>query len=97
ASGRAPGAGRAENLWLLRRNHGDPFAHALNRWRATRSQPWLVATLESAPAGASAMDSLLVYADAIHRDAPAWPVLAWLRARRMLVEGRLDAARKLTD
>jgi hypothetical protein len=88
---------RGDAEWAVHRHGGDPYAHALRRWRATHRVAWLVVALAAAPAGEEAIAELDAAAAAVSPASPAWATLASLRARRALAAGRVDEARALAD
>ncbi len=71
------------------------FARARERWRATKSVPWLVATLTNARTDADADKDLLNAAAQVPRESPAFATVSFHRARIMLSHGETAAARAL--
>ena len=59
--------------WILDFQHSDPVdGHALERWRATHSTPWLIAALAAKPDDAAAREELLKAADQLPRKSPGF-------------------------
>ena len=80
--------------WLW--NHGDT-AHALSRWRATQSLPWLLASLAHVPSGDPAVPELLKAADRVPPNSPAYASLAFYSNRLLIESGRVEEARRRLD
>jgi hypothetical protein len=71
--------------------------HAIPRWRATGSLPWLIAALAQAHAGGADTSDLLAAADKIQPDSPAYATVTF-HAIRLLEESNQAAdARKRLD
>lgn len=66
--------------------------HAVRRWRATRSIPWLVAALTHAEPKDAAVTDLLAAAGNLASDSPAYPTIAYHRARLLIANGGTDDA-----
>jgi hypothetical protein len=73
-------------------------AHALARWKSTRSTPWLVAALWKTPADSADAPALLTAAANVPRGSPASTTIAFLRVRLLLGRGAgAEAARTLAQ
>ncbi len=86
--------------WVLTFQKGDETAvsHALDRWRSSGSQAWLVVALSHArPDGAQREELLNAAASAIAPASPAYPTIAFHRARLLLLSGRATDARAVLD
>jgi hypothetical protein len=70
---------------------------AVARWRARRSLPWLVAALAKTSASDPEVPELLGAAEAIPKASPAYPMLAFHRARMLVEAGKCDRAREVAD
>jgi hypothetical protein len=87
--------------WVLTFQRRDPAgaAHALERWRATRSTAWLVATLVTADAPMPALAEVIAASRGVPRTSPAWLTLARERTRLLAAsshaEDRATARREL--
>jgi hypothetical protein len=68
--------------------------HALERWRQTRSTPWMVAALASAPAPEA---DLMQAAARIRPDDPAFASVAFHRARLLANSDKEQEARRVLD
>ena len=71
----------------------ESFAHALERWDATRSDAWLVAAMMQVPPDHSDVPRVLEAASAVSVTSPAFATVAFHRARVLLRTGRVDDAR----
>ena len=70
----------------------DAVEHAIARWRAASSLPWLTAAMMLAPAGHPTEAELTCTAAAIAPSAPAWPTLAFHRVRLLLARDQFEPA-----
>lgn len=77
--------------WMLSMQ-GDG-ADAPERWRATRSMPWLVAALWHVRGPHELSDALLDAARSVDRRSGAYPTVAFLRVRLLARLGHADEAR----
>jgi hypothetical protein len=68
-------------------------ARALERWRDTRSERWLVAALWSASPGDTDVPALLAAAAQVPRTSPAFSTAAFLRVRALIQRNDLAGAR----
>jgi hypothetical protein len=85
--------------WVLTFQKGDETAasHALDRWRSSGSQAWLVVALSHARPDGAQRHELLKAASAIDPASPAYPTIAFHRARLLLLSGRAADARAVLD
>jgi len=85
------------NDWVVAMQGGGPLSleRALAQWKRTRSAAWLVATMWKLPAGHPDAPAALDAAAAIDTSSPAYPTLAFLRARFMAEAGNVGQARTL--
>jgi hypothetical protein len=87
--------------WIdtLRSESPDALAHAIGRWQAHRQTPagtpWLVAAMLRLTPGHAEEVALVTAARAVPVTSPAYPSLAFHRARLLIREGKLDEARQL--
>jgi hypothetical protein len=97
----SPAKGRATvdplTDWIdtLRSGAPDASAHAVARWRAGRQLPWLVAAMLRVAPGDAAAAELVAAARAVPSTSPAYPSLAFHRARLLVRAGQIDEARAL--
>jgi hypothetical protein len=84
--------------WIdtLRAGSPDALGHAVARWRESGSAAWLVAAMMRVTPGHADEAALVAAASSVSAAAPAYPTLAFHRARLLIREGRLDDARTLT-
>lgn len=81
--------------WVLTlRGDSSMQAGAVARWRSTRSTTWLVAALWHMTPGDPAAADALAAASALDRASPAFPTVAFLRARLLIQRGAIDEARR---
>jgi len=71
--------------------------HSIQRWRETRSLPWLVASLSKVPAQHPQVTTLLEAAAKVDRRSPAFPSVAFYSLRLMLEAGGNDEVRNQLD
>lgn len=81
----------------VRTFQGGDVDHAVERWRTTKSTPWLVAALVHAPPDHPAAAELREAARAIDRRSAAWPTLTLRRIEEVIALGRIDDARTELD
>ena len=99
ASGR--GAADALTDWIdtLRSESPDALDHAIARWKAqtdaSRRTPWLVAAMLRLTPGHADEAALVAAARAVPASSPAYPSLAFHRARLLIREAKFDEARAL--
>jgi hypothetical protein len=79
--------------WILSFQSRDA-AHALERWRATKSVPWLVAAMSAAH---DATPDLMAAADKLPVDHPGFLSVRFHEARLLAASGKEEEARKLLD
>ena len=85
--------------WLVTLQVGSPEVeeHAVARWDATRSLPWLVAALIKVDQGHPRQAELLDAAAAIPETSPAYLTLTFNRARLLLLSGKRARARDVLN
>jgi hypothetical protein len=94
----AAAAGSDLTDWALTWQQGAAgAAHALERWRATHSLPWLVAACAALDPHEPARAELLAAADAVPANSPAAATLAFHRARLRAGAGDAAGARASLD
>ena len=87
--------------WIdtLRAESPDALDHAIARWKtetdAARRTPWLVAAMLRLTPGHGDEAALVAAARAVPASAPAYPSLAFHRARLLIREAKFDEARAL--
>ena len=87
--------------WIdtLRSESPDALDHAIARWKAqtaaSQRMPWLVAAMLRLTPGHADEAALVAAARAVPASSPAYPSLAFQRARLLIREGKLDEARAL--
>jgi hypothetical protein len=85
--------------WILNFQDAGPASrdHALALWRKQRSLPWLLAALSKIDAKDKAAGELLKAAGEVAADSPAYPTVAYHRARLLIQAGDYDKARELLE
>lgn len=85
--------------WVLTFQQTGPQAlrHAVERWRQTKSAPWLAAALTKAGPNTPELSELLSAAQQIPPGSPAYATAAYHRARLLLQAGKVQEARALAD
>ena len=73
------------------------LAHAVQRWRTTKSTPWLIAALSHVPASDPNASALADAAAALAPSSPAYEMAVYHRARLLIEEKKQQAARQLLD
>jgi hypothetical protein len=72
-------------------------AHAVERWQATRSLPWLVAALASAKNDDKSTGALLDAAAKVEPSSPAFVMVTYHRARLLLNRGDVTEGKRALD
>ncbi len=75
----------------------EAYLYALSQYRQTKSDLWLLTAISKAQTNSTELDRLLEAADKIDRSAPAYPTIAYHRARILIERGKTVEARKLLD
>lgn len=70
-------------------------ARAIQRWRDTRSMPWLVAALTHVRGPHASANALLDAAAAVPPSSPAFASVAFLRVRLLIALNQIEAARRV--
>lgn len=85
--------------WLLTFQSEKPEAgaHAIDRWKATSSVPWLIAALAKVDSHHANADALKRAAAAIRPDSPAFPSATFHIVRLNVAAGRFNEARAMLD
>ena len=85
--------------WILtyQASGAGALQHALGRWRAAGGEPWLMAVAAKIDAGHDAMRDVLDAAARVPAQSPAFPTLAFHRARILIEAGRHADARAALD
>lgn len=85
--------------WILTFQQASPesLRHAIERWRQTKSVPWLAAALTKAAADTPELAELLSAAAQVPPKSPAYATAAFHRARLLLQTGKVEEARRLAN
>ncbi len=98
-----PAAGSGEDLmdWVsdfsLPSGAPDVTNHALARWNATHSLPWLVSALAQTPANSPSAQALIEASAKIAPTSPAYVTVTFQRNRLLAASGKRDEARANLD
>jgi hypothetical protein len=87
----------SEWIFTLQGNDAAAYDQALSRYRDTRSTTWLVTALIKANASSARLEGLMHDAQAIDRNSPAYPTIAYHLIRIEMEQGKPVEARKLSD
>jgi hypothetical protein len=85
--------------WILTFQDTSPGAleHALERWRATPTVPWLVASLTKIDAGHPGHRDVVAAAENVSPEAPGFASVTFHRLRLLAAAGRRDEVRQQLD
>ena len=85
--------------WVLTMQQQRPglLNHAVERWRATKSDAWLMAALSMANANDTIESGLAEAAASIAPNSPAYEMAVYYRVRLLLGHDHAEAARQLLD
>ena len=84
-------------LFTYQLQDANAFNYALERWRESRTDLWLMTVLTKAKGSSQVAKELLEEAEKIDRNAPAFPTIAYNAARIYVEQGKRTEARKLID
>ncbi|HEX5964627.1 MAG TPA: hypothetical protein VFY51_01800, partial [Pyrinomonadaceae bacterium] len=101
AEKKAEVTGKGDDLtdWIstLQSPSATAFTHALERWQATRSNPWLIAALTHADANNGKASELIAQALKVQPSAPAFASARFHAVRLLMESGKADDARTTLD
>jgi hypothetical protein len=83
--------------WVRTFTGRNESSHALERWRASHKDAWLLVSIARSGADDHAVPELLEAARAVDPVATAYPTIAFHRARLLLLRGAADEARAVLD
>ena len=85
--------------WVLTFNEPADVAsaHAIGMWRKKHNTLWLVTALVKVEAKDAAVPELLAAAGQVAASSPAYPTVAYQRARLLMAKGELDKARTIVN
>lgn len=83
--------------WLFTYQAQDGFAHAYEKWKATRKLHWLVAALSETEQNAAQVSELLGEAAKIKRNSPAFATIRFHQIRLLLENDKRMEAKQLAD
>jgi hypothetical protein len=75
----------------------EAISHAIERWQATNSLPWLIAALAKAKATDGETKALISAAENVAPNSPAFPSAAFYAARLSIQAGQFDGAKTALD
>ncbi|HEY6805899.1 MAG TPA: hypothetical protein VI306_20125 [Pyrinomonadaceae bacterium] len=92
---------RADELtdWILTFQSKDPkaYSHSVSVWRRTQSPAWLAVALTKATKASRGIAPLMLEAEKLDENSPAYPTIAYQLVRLRLEFNRVTDARKLLD
>lgn len=85
--------------WILtfQSSSAATLTHALERWRARSSTPWLVAVLTKINAGHPEVEDVMSAAATIKNSSPAFPSVSFHTVRLLIEGNQIDRARRVLD
>lgn len=84
-------------IFTMQSDEKDAFAHAVEKWQATKSDAWLVASLTKANKDSPELTDLITAIKAVERTSSAFLAVNYHVARLQIVQGQTDEPRKLID
>lgn len=84
-------------IFTVQSEEKDAYAHALEKWQATKNPAWLVASLMKASADSPDVANLMTAGLAIDKASPAFASANFHAVRLQIAQGQIDAARKALD
>jgi len=96
-SSRLQGGDMTDWIFTFHENGAEAYQHSLQRWRETKSLPWLVSAVAHAGPEDGALNELLSAASRVSPDSPAYITVNFHRLRLMAQSGLLDATRRGVD
>jgi hypothetical protein len=84
-------------LFTFQIQGNEAYLYALSQYRQTKSDLWLLTAISKAEIASTELNRLLEAADKIDRSAPAYPTIAYHKARILMAQGKPAEARKLLD
>lgn len=92
---------RADDLtnWLFtfQIQSSEAYLYALSQYRQTNSDLWLLTAFTKAEKSSTELNRLFEAAGKIDRNAPAYPTIAYHKARILIEQGKTAEARKMLD
>ncbi len=87
------------SVWLFTYQLTDEesYLHALNKYRSSRSDLWLMTTITKAKTGSANVDELIEGAERLSRSSAAYPTVAYYLAKIYIEKGEAEKARTLLD
>jgi hypothetical protein len=82
--------------WILKFSSSDA-AYCIERWKATKRASWLLAAIIKSRAGDPDAAALMVAAQNIPKDSPAFATAQYHRVRLMIESGKSEEGRRLLD
>lgn len=84
-------------IFTLQSDEKDAFAHAVEKWRTTKNEAWLVASLIKAAKDSPNLAGLMTASQAVARTSPAFLTVNYHLARLQIAQGQTDEPRKMID
>ena len=84
-------------IFTMQSDEKDSFAHAVEKWRATKNDAWLVASLTKANKDSPELDDLMTASKTVDRTSSAFLAVNYHVARLQIAQGQADEPRKMID
>jgi hypothetical protein len=84
-------------IFTVQSDEKDAFGHAVSKWRASKSDAWLAASLMKAGKDAAELPELITASKEVARTSPAFLTVAYHLARLQMAQGQFDEPRNLLD
>ncbi len=84
-------------LFTFQIQNTEAYLYALSQYRQTKSNLWLLTAITKAETASTDLNLLLEAVEKIDRYAPAYPTIAYHKARILTEQGKTAEARKLLD
>jgi hypothetical protein len=84
-------------LFTFQMAGNEAYLYALSEFRQTGSNLWLLTALSKADQSSTELKRLLEAADKLDRSGPAYPTIAYHKARILIAQGKTAEARKMLD
>lgn len=84
-------------LFTFQTPGNEAYLYALSQYRQLKTDLWLLTAISKAQTTSTELANLLEAADRVDRNAPAYPTIAYHRARILTEQGKTAEARKMLD
>lgn len=84
-------------LFTFQIQNNEAYLYSLSKYRQTGADLWLLTAISKADKSSTELNRLLEAADKVDRFSPAYPTIAYHKARILIEQGKTAEARKLLD